>query len=175
LKILFGRDLMREASMGDRNSYDQDLRVIGQALEAKRIHVFELKNHGDRYVVRGDPEKEASLLAQLRDWAARTRGHSLASSGTYWPADLDLLERQGRLNRRVPNRLPDFYSLSNTLRTVGSYLDLKGAELLELHKRPLSLMLLYHNKHGHPDVEERTIVSFYNLFIDLYGKRRRGN
>jgi len=164
---------MREVSMAGRKTYDQHLRVIGQSLEAKRIHVFELKNYGDRYVVRGDPEKETSLMAQLRGLAARLRGQSVVSSATYWPADLELLERQGRLNRRVPNRLPDFYSLSNTLRTVGSYLDLKGAELLEVHKRPLSLTLLYHNKQGHPDVEERSIVSFYNLFIDLHGKRGR--
>ena len=157
--------------MSDSKTYDRELRVIGQSLEARRINVFELKTEGDRYVVRGDPEKDPSLLAKLRDWGERIRGQALGSSISYAPADLERLEQQGRSQRSRPNRLPDFYSLSSTLRTVGSYLDQKGADLLEIHKRPLSLTILYQNQHGHPDVEERSIASFYNLFIDLYGRR----
>ena len=157
--------------MSDRKTYDRELRVIGQSLEARRVNVFELKTEGDQYVVRGDPEKDPSLMAKLRDWGERIRGQALASSITYGPSDLEQLEQKGRSQRARPNRLPDFYSLSSTLRTVGSYLDQKGADLLEIHKRPLSLTLLYQNQYGHPDVEERSIASFYNLFIDLYGKR----
>ena len=70
-----------------------------------------------------------------------------------------------------PNRLPDFYSLPNTLRTVGHYLELKGSELLEMQKRQLSLTLLSRNKDGHPEIEERSIASFYNLFLRLHDKR----
>ena len=94
---------------------------------------------------------------------------------SYALVDFEQLDRQARSRRRKPNGLPDSYSLSNTLRTVGSYLDRKGAELLEIHKRPLSLTILYQNQDGHPGMEERSIASFYNLFIDLYGKRRRKN
>jgi hypothetical protein len=151
--------------------YDQQLRVIGQALETKRINVFELKNHGERYMVHGVPEKDPSLTARFRDWRERMRGQSLGSSHSYTLADLEHLERQGKVRRRKSNCLPDFYSLSNTLRTIGSYLEHKRAELLEIHKRPLSLTLLYQNQDGHPDLEERSIASFYNLFIELYGKR----
>jgi hypothetical protein len=159
--------------MNANKPYDQQLRVIGQSLEARRINVFELKQFGDHYEVRGEPEKEASLMAQLRDWAGRMRDHSLTSSRTFLSSDLDLLERQGRLRRSSSHRLPDFYSLSNTLRTVGSYLDRQEAKLLEVHKRQLSVTILYHNKNGHPDFEERTIASFYDLFVDLYGMRGR--
>ena len=150
--------------MNGKRSYDQQLRLIGQSLEARRINIFELKADGDRYIVRGDPEKSPSL-----------KGQALGSSMSYALADFEQLDRQARLRRRKPNGLPDSYSLSNTLRTVGSYLDRKGAELLEIHKRPLSLTILYQNQDGHPDMEERTIASFYNLFIDLYGKRGRKN
>jgi hypothetical protein len=52
-------------------------------------------------------------------------------------------------------------------------LDSQGAELLEIQKRSLSVTLLYRNKHGHPDFEERNIASFYNLFLDLHGKREK--
>ena len=152
--------------------YDKALRVIGQALESRNINVFELKNNGERYWIHGTPEKDSSLKARLRDWRERIRGHSLGSSFTYVVADLERLEQQGRLQRATPNRLPDLYRLSNTLRTLGCYLDRQGAELLEIHKRPLSMTILYHNQYGHPDVEERSIASFYNLFIELHGKRQ---
>ena len=153
--------------------YDQHLRVIGQALETKRINVFKLKSDGDRYVVHGTPEKDPSLRAKLRDWRERIRGHPPASSLSYSMPDIDRLEREARSKRAKADRLPDFYSLSNTLRTLGSYLDSKGADLLEIHKRPLTVTILYQDKDGHPGVEERSIASFYNLFVNLHGQRVR--
>jgi len=48
---------------------------------------------------------------------------------------------------------------------------LKGAELLELQKRQLSLTLLSRNKDGHPEMEERSIASFYDLFLELHDRR----
>jgi hypothetical protein len=99
------------------------------------------------------------------------RSAGLVSSLTYAGQDIENLDRQGRARRAKNNRLPDFYSLPNTLRTLGFYLDSQGAELLEIQKRSLSVTLLYRNKHGHPDFEERNIASFYNLFLDLHGNR----
>ena len=60
---------------------------------------------------------------------------------------------------------------SDGLRTVGAYLDAKGVELVELHKRPISITLSYRDKEGHQQGEDRTVSSFYNLFLELYGKR----
>ena len=83
--------------MNGKRSYDQQLRLIGQSLEARRINIFELKAHGDRYVVRGDPEKGPSLKARLRDWTERIRGQALGSSMSYALADFEQLDRQVRL------------------------------------------------------------------------------
>jgi hypothetical protein len=157
--------------MSQSKSYDQHLRNIGQSLEAQRISVFELKYQNERYVVRGHPEQEASLLTTLRQWQKRWRREGLSSSLAYALSDIEQLERQGRKKRLRPNRLPDFYSLPNILRTLGAYLNAKGAELIELHKRPLTLTLLYRNREGHPDVEERSIASFYDFFVKLHGRR----
>ena len=52
--------------MTARKSYDRQLRTIGQSLEAQRINVFELSSEGDGYVIKGEPDREASLLAALR-------------------------------------------------------------------------------------------------------------
>ena len=159
--------------MRSGNVYDQHLRAIGQSIEIKRISVFELKNESGRYVVRGVPEKNANLLARFRDWRSRMQGASHETPINYATGEIERLEMEGRSKRAKVDRLPDFYSLPNTLRTVGSYLNSKNAELLELHKSPLSVTLLYHNENGHPNMEERSIASFYNLFVALHGKRNR--
>ena len=164
---------MTEDSMQTRKSYDQQLRNIGQSLEAQRITIFELSHQGERYVVKGEPEKENSLLNTLRNWQKRRRSEGLNGSLNFTGQDIDQLERQGRANRSRANRLPDFHSLANTLRTVGSYLDLKNAELVEIHKRQLSVTILSRNRDGHPEYEERSIASFYDLFVKLHQKRSR--
>lgn len=157
--------------MRNRRSYDQDLRAIGQALEGRRINVFELKAQGDQYVVRGNPEKDLSVLGTLRNWRERMSGRALGAAISFALPDLERLDKQGKAKRTKANRLPDFYSLSNSLRTVGSYLEAKGAELLEIHKGSLNVALLYQDKNGHPNLEERPIASFYNLFLALHGNR----
>ena len=157
--------------MASPTSYRQQLRTIGQSLEAQRITIFELTCRGDRFIVKGEPEKETSMLAALRQWQQRRRSEGLNASLTFTSQDIEQLERQGRAQRKQPNRLPDFYSLPNTLRTVGYYLEVKGSELLELQKRQLSLTLLSRNQHGHPEMEERSIASFYDLFLKLHDKR----
>jgi len=151
--------------------YHRQLRSIGQSLEAQRIAVFELTCRGEHIVVKGEPEKETSLLAALRNWQKQRRSDGLNASLTFTSQDIDELERQGRAQRSQANRLPDFHSLANTLRTVGWHLDLKGSELLEIHKRQLSLTILSRDKNGHPEFEERTLASFYDLFLSLHDKR----
>ena len=92
---------------------------------------------------------------------------------SYTAQDLEQLERVGRARRVSPDGLPDFYNVSNMLRTIGAYLEEKNARLLEIQKRPMTVTILYQNETGHPNVEDRTIASFYNFFIELYGKRAR--
>jgi len=158
--------------MDGRTSYGQDLRAIGQAIEEKHISIFELKHIQECYLVRGEPDKGGSLLSSLRE---RLRGETRSSLLTYAAKNIERLDREGKAKRKKAGRLPDFYSLPNTLRTVGYYLDSNDACLLEIHKSPLNLMILYNNKDGHPNVEERAVASFYDLFIRLHGNRRRPN
>ena len=161
--------------MNQTKSYDRHLRNIGQSLEAQRINIFELRYEDERYWAKGDPDKEISLLTALRRWQKRWRREGLSSSLSYTLPDIEQLERQGKTKRSRPNRLPDFYSLPNILRTLGAYLDAQDAELIELHKRPLTITLLYRNREGHPDVEERSIASFYDFFLKLHGRRHQAN
>ena len=47
--------------MAAARRYDEDLRAIGQVLEARDISVFELKRLADNYVIQGLPEQTGSL------------------------------------------------------------------------------------------------------------------
>jgi hypothetical protein len=157
--------------MAATKHYDEDLRAIGQALEARNISVFELKRLADRYIIQGMPEQTGSLGSKLRQWYWRLRSAFTAESLTLGLDDVERLSQTGRAKRSKPRRLPDFYSVSSTLRTVGAYLDARGVELVALHKRPMTIALSYRDKHGHEHGEDRAISSFYNLFLELYGKR----
>jgi hypothetical protein len=159
-------------SMETKASYDKDLRAIGQALEMRGVTTFELKSQLGHYVVHGAGEKPASVMASVRRWL-QGREKEDSSSISYTAQDIERIDQEGKQRRVRAGRLPDFYSLSNTLRTLGGYLSSKDAQLLELHMRPLTVTLLYQNKDGHPQMEDRTIASFFNVFTEMHGKRGR--
>ena len=161
--------------MAEKKAYDRQLRTIGQSLEAQRISIFKLHYQGDRFIVKGEPEAETSLLAKLRNWQKRNRAAGMSSSLTFTAQDIEQLDRQGRAQRSNRDRLPDFHSLANTLRTVGAHLDAMGAELIELQKKELSITILARNPSGHPEFEERSLGSFYDLFMRLHARRKKPN
>jgi hypothetical protein len=156
----------------ETTAYNRELRAVGQALEARGISNFALKPRPGQYVVSGKPDKPESLMAALRQWRNNDwrRSEQLV---TFTPQDINRLETKGKARRGLAGQLPDFYNVSNILRTVGAYLDAKAARLVEVEKRPLTLTLVYQSSGGVPQVEDRTIVSFYETFIELHGKRAR--
>jgi hypothetical protein len=119
--------------------YDEDLRSIGQALEARNIHVFELKRLADTYVVHGTPEQTSSIRSKVRRWLRRLRSGSTAELLTLSLDDIEKLSQAGRAKRSKPGQLTDFRSVSNTMRTIGAYLDSSEVDLVELQKRPISV------------------------------------
>ena len=157
--------------MAATKRYDVELRAIGQALEARDISVFELKRVADDYIVQGEPDQIASFQSKLRNWLGRLRQGSTRESITFGLAEVERLSQIGRGKRSDSGRLPSFQSVSNILRTIGSYLDAKEAELLELDKRRISITLSYRDKAGEKQEEERTISSFHATFVELCAKR----
>ena len=151
--------------------YDEDLRAIGQALEARDISNFELKRLTDTYIISGMPETR-SVRSRVRQWLLRLRSGTRDESLTFGLADVEKLSQAGRARRSKPGQLTDFRRVSNNLRTIGAYLDSKEVELVELHKRPISITLSYRDKTGEEQREDRTVSSFYNFFLQLCGKRR---
>jgi hypothetical protein len=155
--------------MASMRRYDEDLRAIGQALEARDISVFEVKRLADNYIIEGAPEQTGSVRSKVRHWLYRLRGRSELL--TFDVADLEKLSEVGRAKRSKWGQLTNFHTVSNTLRTIGAYLDANEAELVELHKRRISITLSYRDKEGQQHDEDRSISSFYRLFLELLGKR----
>ncbi|MET0500229.1 MAG: hypothetical protein ABW172_01760 [Candidatus Binatia bacterium] len=157
--------------MTNQISYDKDFRCIGQALEDKDIHVFEIRWLGECYVVRGGPFGEGSPQSKLHKFSLGFRSGSQAEPLTLGRPEIEELARKGRAQRFRPGRMPEFSRLSNTLRIVGAYLQAKEAQLVELKVRPFSINLSYRDTDGQLHAEDRTIHSFHSLFLELYGKR----
>jgi hypothetical protein len=101
-------------------NYAQALRAIGQDLEGKYPRNFNLVIVGDSFVVRG----KAGLAPFLRTFELR-----------YTAVDVGRLEREGWAKRINSTGMPDFLSLSQVLRAVGCYVDLKGAVSKELRRK----------------------------------------
>jgi hypothetical protein len=126
-------------------NYSKILRVIGQRLEPLRPETYEVVCYGNCYLVRcrvkedgqGKKEEEKKvrgLAAFLRLWREPEnpdigeKPHERTSMNVEFLYSLEELNREDEEQkepRRDPNAMPDPYSLSNTLRSVGEFLDRK--------------------------------------------------
>src|SRR6266542_2116296 len=94
--------------MAATRCYDEDLRAIGQVLEARDISVFELKRLADNYVIQGTPEQTGSLRSKVRQWLRRLRSGSTAEVLALGLADVEQLSQAGRAKRSNAGRLRIF-------------------------------------------------------------------
>ena len=127
-------------------NYSRILRVVGQKLEPLRPETYEVVCYGNCYLVRcrvkGDSQgkkeeekKVRGLAAFLRLWREpenpTTRenpneGTSMNVEFLYSLEELSRQDEERKEPRRDPNAMPDPYSFSNTLRSVGEFLDRKA-------------------------------------------------
>ena len=144
-----------------RDIYARDLRAIGDDLESKEIEDFELKSDGINYLMRVEaweppPKKLATdvLIEGLHTlWQKLQRREPRPVfpadfEQRYTPEDIDRLDREGRTRRQPSQKMPGTESVSQILRAVGAYLDLKGTHLLELSKRGPWITLRYKTAEG---------------------------
>ena len=157
--------------MAASRRYGEDLRSIGQALEARDIIDFELKRLAESYIILGTPDKGASLRSSVRQWLSGLRSGSATDPISFGPVDVEQLSQAGRAKRSNREQLTNFRTVSSILRTIGAYLDADEHELVEIQKRRISITLSYRDKTGQQREEVRSISSFYRLFLELCGKR----
>ncbi len=161
--------------MAATRRYDEELRAIGQALEARDISVFDLKQTEDNYIIDGAPDQTGSLRSKARQWLRQLHMGSGTASLALGLADIERLSQAGRAKRSDSGRLPNFQSVSSILRTIGADLDSRAVKLLELQKRRISITIRYRDNAGQEQGEDRTVSSFHPLFLDLCRKRVQSN
>jgi hypothetical protein len=152
--------------------YAEDLRVIGQALEARDFAFYEIVHLSEWYQIHGIPDETGSVRSKVRHWLRRLRQEAPPQSLTLDLTEIEKLSEAGRARRSTPGRLTDLTTVSNSLRTIGAYLDAREVELFELKKGVVSVTLWYRDKAGHDRKEERTISSFSQLCVKLCERRR---
>lgn len=159
--------------MGNVRHYADDLRVIGQALEARDFTVYEIVHLSEWYAIHGIPDETSSLWSKVLRWLRRIRHDVPAKSLTLDLTEIEKLSQAGRARRSTPGRRTDLASVSNSLRTIGAYLDAREVDLFELKKGGSSVTLWYRDKTGNNRKEERSISSFSQLCVKLCERRRK--
>jgi hypothetical protein len=175
-------------------NYSRVLRVIGQRLEPLRPETYEVVCYGNCYLVRcrvkvesqgkrAEEKKVRGLAAFLRLWrepenpVTRENSNEVTSMNVEFLYSLEELNHQDEERkepRRDPNAMSDPYSLSNTLRSVGEFLDRKpDAKLLFASNRGQEIIILYETNGGVRNLEEYPISTIYEFWVKEYVKRKK--
>ena len=113
------------------------------------------------------PVQDAPMVARVLDPPAGRRPSLL-----YTPVDIEWLNYHGEGKRRIADREPDFRNLSQILRTVGAYIDLRRMRLLALRRRGDQVFLRLQENDGSARLEKHSLVSFQRYFRFLYTRCR---
>ena len=175
-------------------NYSRILRVVGQKLEPLRPETYEVVCYGNCYLVRcrvkedsqGKKEEEKKVrgvAAFLRLWREPENLTALENPNEGTSMNVEFLYSLEELNhedeelkepRRDPNAMPDRYSLSNTLRSVGEFLDRKpDIKLLFASNHGQEVVILYETKHGDRNLEHYPISALYEFQVKEYVKRKK--
>jgi hypothetical protein len=83
------------------------------------------------------------------------------------------LQIRGEAMRKDANLIPDYFRLSQTLRTVGNYADKRTMPLQSLRRSGGILYLEFQERSGKKRVEEHGMGSFENYFLRTYLRQRK--
>ena len=158
--------------MFDGWSYSQVLRVIGQSLEERGVEDFSLAWQDGEFVVRGK-----RVAPSERRWIdkllGRKAGHVERNVEIHYALKSILwLQIRGEGMRKDPNQIPDYFRLSQTLRTVGNYIENRAMPIVSLRRGGGTLYLEFQERSGKKRVEEHGVGSFENYFLRTYLRRR---
>jgi hypothetical protein len=153
-------------------SYSQVLRAIGQSLEERGVQEFTLAWQDGEFVVRGKRG-----LPLERGWVDKVLGQKAVQTERtfeiHYPVkSVVWLQIRGESMRKDANQIPDYFRLSQTLRTVGSYIDKRAMPILSLRRSGGTLYLELQERSGNTRVEEHAMGSFEHYFLRTYLRRK---
>jgi hypothetical protein len=148
-------------------NYSEVLRVIGQDLEIRGIKAFDIRDEGEKILVQcGYQMPPAATPVTL----------------SYTPRDIRELRPQGEEKRGQSLERRDFFTLSQTLRAIGGYVDQQKARLIRLSNNEFSgadvvFRIEYETREGERLIDNRSGSAIYDLCVNMYkrrGKSARG-
>ena len=95
--------------------------------------------------------------------------------------DIKQLDREGRERRDYDGGIEDFLSLSQILRTIGTYVGTKRARLLSVSNSGLTggtmpvVRIEYKTAEGERVIDDRTASAIYDMCVRTYKLRERLN
>ena len=163
-----------------RPSYSQSLRVVGQFLETLKPKDFEIQLLEDGVAVRMrvvevivPPPPSKSKFSFRAPAPAPTRTEEKTTERRYSIQEIEDLDREGQAKRVDADAPTDFYSLSQMLRTVGSYVDHRHLRLLSLSWDGARLVLQLEGTDKQSRTEEHPVASFHDYFSRMYLRRKK--
>jgi hypothetical protein len=137
------------------------LRVIGQDLEIRGIKAFDIRAEGDKILVQcGYQMPPAATPVTL----------------SYTPRDLREMRPQGEEKRGQALERRDFFTLSQTLRAIGGFVDEQKARLIRLSNNDFTgadvvFRIEYETRAGERLIDNRSGSAIYDLCVNMYKRR----
>ncbi len=174
-----------ETATGEGGSYARELRALGQALEARHLVTLDLVAVADVYAIRGkarppkDVYSEATCLKFTlgKVWSVitgkdRDKRDFETLEARYSLDDIAQLDRLGQSKRMSAQGTPNPNSLSQILRSAGSYLDLKqSSSLIGISVQERWVAIRYQSSDGQPQETREDIEYFYDYWVKMYLRR----
>jgi hypothetical protein len=169
----------QQAPPREPRSYACQLRAIGQAVEKFNFSILELEHNSGSYRLIGGGSAVAnaarSLTRRVRELFLkpfRPAGNGPSSEPVVLQFSLEEIERfdlRGQSCRRNGVATPDPNSISQILRSAGSYLDQKeGVKLLNISLSDKSLTITYQSPMGRPMQVREALQSVYDFWVKMY-------
>ena len=162
--------------------YTEELRAVGQALEAQSFVSVEIEAQSSGYRARAelDERKKAaeSFGAILkRAFRSRVQSDKQRTLGIielrYSAEEIQKLIQNGQARRRDTSAALDPFSLSHILRTAGTYIDgLDQTTLIGITVRDPWIIVHYMNASGQIKELKQDIEFFYNAWVKFYLRRK---
>jgi hypothetical protein len=160
---------MKVLSFNDRAAtksfYSRTLRCIGQSLDGLTLKALELRCEGTTYHIQGW-QKGAFFSVDLER--------------RYTPDDIKKMELEGRKKRHGLSRRPRLLSLSQLLRTAGTYVDQIEGRLLRVswqnQSDKIQSVTIQYEPHYEPSAnekEERPLSTIDEICIHIYKQRKK--
>ena len=142
-------------------SYSEVLRAIGQDLEMRGMKTFDIQNEGQNVLVRcGYQGPPAPMPVSLQ----------------YTPADIDELQMAGEQRRGQFATAQDFYTLSQTLRAIGAFVEQKKGRLLRVSNygsmgADVVFRVEYEMEGGERMSDAYSSSTIYDICVSMYKQR----